>query len=617
MKTNTNTRILDFPDPFVTFSNLIYPVTVQEVFFWADRLWMRNGMYTQAIKRSVRYFLNDIDIYGEDMDEDTRRKYIEFLVDQLNVLDTLGQIGDDVMAYGNSFTSVYTPITRNLICPQCGASRPLHTLLKGKDFEFKDYEFKSKCPVPECNYEGAFRRQDVKKAGSGDRDRIKVIRWCPQYVSIQHCEISGDADYYYQVPPLDRQKISEGDEVYIRSVPWEIVEAVKQDKPFKFNRDTFFHLKCSTSASMQAKLKGWGLPMFMSNFSQVVHLQILERFNETIAMDCIMPFRLISPPQGNGPTDPMLQHNMGNFMGNIRRMIREHRLDPSTWHTLPFPVEYQALGGEGRQLAPVELFDRAIDNLLTSMGIPQEFYKSSIKIGDGAPISLRMFEKTWNHHTTLLDDWLNWFIGQCARTMGWEGAIHAKLRRTSMIEDETGKQVKLNLASANVISRSTALEAWNIDANQERKKMIEERRKDDEVAREEQAKQQQTSMYSGMMAPIPPNATQPNMGLQPQPGGGQAPGGAAPGGAAPQMPQGAQGMGVNPSVDDLTGQAATMAQQIFSMDPATRRRSLTDLKNQNATLHALTKQMLQNMEQGVKSDALAAAKGGGQMPMAQ
>jgi hypothetical protein len=620
-----NSRIIDFPDPFMSFSNIIYPSTVQEVFHWADRLWLRNGIYSQAIKKCVRYFLNDIELAGEDLSHDTRKKYQEFLLEQMNVLDELGQVGDDVIAYGNSFTSVSVPIKRHLVCPKedCGLSRPLITLQKGEDYEWKEYSFVGDCP--QCGAKKVkFKRVD--SSGVSKQSKIKIIRWAPQQISIKHCTITGESDYYYDIPADDKTKIKEGDPVYLRSIPWELVEAVKNDRPFKFNKETFYHLRCNTAANLLPTLKGWGLPLFMSNFSQVVHLQILERYNEAIAMDYIVPFRVLTPPQkGGGPgSDPMLSNNMGNFMGAARRMIKQHRQDPTTWHTLPFPLEYQALGGEAKNLVPVDLIDRAVDNLLTSMGVPQEFYRGSISMTAGPPISLRMFEKTWTHYTTMLDDWLGWFLDQCGRIMEWESNIVGKLERTSIVEDDMGKQVKLNLASAKVISNRTALKAFGIDVDREREQTIEEDRIMNELMREEQKKDEQTQMLSEQMAMIPPNAAQSNMGLPPDQAAAMGAGGGGPmmmdpaaagGGAMPAMGGGGGG---SPSLDDVMAEAEMMAQQIMSMDPTTRRNELTNLKKSNPTLHAQVKQMLQDMEQGIKSNALAQAKmqaqqGGGMM----
>ena len=609
-KNPISSKIMDFPDPFMTFSNIIYPTTVEEVFRWADRLWMRDGLYSQAIKKCVRYFLNDIDLVGDDLSHDTRKKYQAFLLEQMNILDQLAQVGDDVIAYGNSFTSVSVPITRSLVCPECGLSRPLSTLIKDTDFTWKDFTFVGDCP--QCSKKAlVFKRMDVNSVSPSSK--IKVIRWAPQQISIKHCSITGESDYSYEIPAEERTAIKDGEDVFLRTMPWELIQAVKNEKPFNFNKETFYHLRCNTAANLLPTLKGWGLPLFMSNFSQVVHLQILERFNEAIAMDHIMPFRLLTPPAQGGSaglkTDPMLSNNMGNFMGTVRNMVKQHRMDPTTWHTLPFPLQYQAIGGEAKKLVPVELIDRAQDILLTSMGVPQEFYRGSISMQTGPPISLRMFEKTWTHYTTMLDDWLGWFMGQCSRIMQWEGNITGKLERTSVMEDDMGKQVKLNLASAKVISNRTALKAFGLDQDRERSQIIEEDRIMQELMREEQRKEENTMMMSEQMAPIPPGASDPNMGMPMEGGGVPAPGAGAPVGGAPMPPMGSAPLGAgSPTLEGLMEEANQAAQQIMAMDPTTRRNELTTLKKSNPTLHAQVKQIVSDTEQGIKSDALAQAK---------
>ena len=614
-----STRLVDYPDPFITFSNAIYPRTVGEVMRWAEWIWLRHGLYSSALKKCIRYFLTDIELAGDDLSSNTRRKYTQFLLEQLNILDTLGIIGDDVVGFGNAFTSVAVPIKRSLVCPHCGASRPLINLQQNKDYRWKDWSFWGDCPM--CGVKNVkYKRIDLTKVD--DHNHLHVIRWAPQHVSVKACTITGQADYFYEVPPEEKARIKEGEHIYIATVPWEFIEAVKKDVPFRFSRDTFKHLKCQQIASMGPKLKGWGLPLFMSNFSQVVHMQILERYNEAIAMDYIVPFRVLTPPAGQGKGDPLVSFNMANFMGQVRNMIRKHKMDPTTWHTLPFPLNYQMLGGEARNLAPVELLDRALDNLLSSMGVPQEFYKTSLRMTDSAPIGLRMFERLWGHHTTMFDEWLNWFLGQCSRIMSWE-KVTGRIMRTSIAEDNDTKQVKLNLASSNIVSKYTALKAFNINYEYEQDRMSEERREEAERQMEEQSEavKMQTlseTMTQATQAPpmgqIPPNAGQPNMGLPPPPPGG-APGG-APQGGMPPGPGGMPGpsitagpMGSNPpTLDQMLNQAQQIAQQLFSADPVTRRGQLVNMKRQNPSLHALIKQEMDNMAQSAGSQGVQMAR---------
>lgn len=603
-------RLTDYPDPFVKFSNMIYPRTVGEVFHWAEWMATREGLYTSALKKCVRYFLGEVELYGEGVSTNVRRKYTQFLLDNLNLLDTLGSIGDNFVCFGNSMTSVHVKINRSLACKQCGASRPLVNLTQGEDYTFKGWAFHGKCPA--CGTDGQFARIDAERRD--ENDRIAVIEWAPQYVAIKECSITGDADYYYDFPPEQKQKIREGDHVYLCNLPWEIFETVKNNVPFKFNKDNFKHIKTSVVASMIPKVKGWGLPLFMANFSEVVHLSILQRMEEAVALEYIMPFRVITPPQNGGPVDPLLGMNMGNFMGQVRGMLKEHKMDPTTWHTLPIPLNYQALGGEAKAIAPTEQIAQCLDNLFTSMGVPQEMYKTSMSLTGGPPISLRMFERLWSHHTTALDDWLNFFLRQCSRVLGWE-RVNGRLVKTSVMEDSEAKQTKLNLASANIVSRYTALKAFGINAEYESDRMREEQKYDEEKAREMQAESEKAQMLSESMKPqamIPPNAMAPNMGL---PAGQAMPPQGAPMGPGPASSIADQsgGMGTNPALGDLIGNAQALAQQLMVADPLTRRRELLNLKKGNPSLHALVKSELGNLENGAASAGVQMARSGAPM----
>ena len=605
-----NNRLTDLPDLFSSYSSMVFPRTIEEIFRWADRLWLTDGLYSQAIKKCVRYFLTDIELSGDGLGHETRKKYHNFLADQVNVLDEMAQVGDDLVAYGNSFTSISVPTARQLICPQCGMARPLRNLDPNKDYKWKNYTFTGDCPA--CKARGiTFNRVDTSRVTRFNC--IRIIRWAPQDIIINHNPVSGESEYRYDIPGSHKKKIQDGDHLTVATIPWEFVEAVKDDRLFKFSPDTFCHLRCGTAANLSTSLGGWGLPLFMSSFRQVIHLQMLERSTEAIAMDHIMPFRVLSPPRGGSgaPGDP-LRGNLGTFANNVKSMLKDHRRDPTQWAMLPFPLEYQALGGDASKIVPVELMERAQDVLLTSMGVPQEFYRGSLHGGAAPPIGLRMFEKTWTHYTTQLDYWLNWFIDQCGLIMGWEGNITGRLERTSILEDDMGKQVKLQLAAAKVISNRTALQAFDIDVDREREQILEEDRLMNEQLMEEQRRGEQTRMLSDHMAPMPP---------VPQQGQGQPTGGGMPPGQG-MIPPGMGGGGapMSPSVEDIMGEAEMAAQQLMSSDPTTRRNTLRDMKGQNPTLHAQVKQMLADMEQGVKSDALAQAKmqasqGGGGGPM--
>lgn len=598
--TDNGTQLTLAADPFATYSNAIYPRTVKEVFEWAEWMWTRNGMYTQAIRKSTRYFFNDISVEGK-VSYDTRKKYEKFYKDDLNIMALAADICDEYLAFGNTATSMHIPITRNLTCPECFSSRPLKSLNPEKQYVFKDYKFLGDCPACGAR-QVVFKVTDVRRPS--ENNPIKVVRWNPRHLIIDYCNLTGESEYYYKIPPDDRRKIQAGDHLYLCSVPWEIIKAVQEEKLLHFNKDTFFHMKVGILPSMNDRTKGWGLPMFMANFSQMVQLQILERFNEAMAMDYIVPCRLLTPTMSGQVGDPMRLHNSGTLLTALKNMVSEHRRDPTTWHIMPYPVQYTRIGGDAKQMVPVELIDRSLDNLLTSMGIPQEFYRGSLSMG-GPPIGLRMFEKTWSHHTNNMNAWLKWFTNNVSKIMMWED-VNVTLVTTSIVEDDISKQVKLNLAASGVISKYTALKGFGVSPYEEIDRRLDEQRYEENKLREIQSESNSANMLSDAMmqaTQIPMNAGQPTMGapLQGQPGA--APAGAPPISAAPPSAG-------PPAIDDLMAQAQEMAQQLMTADPATRRSGLITLKRSNPTLHAQVKQLITDMEQQAGQQGVQAARSG-------
>jgi hypothetical protein len=599
----------DWGSPFATYARQHYPRTLTEVFNWAEYLWLHQGVYTKAIQRAVRYFLTKVEIVGT-ADFKTKRKYVDFLQDKLNILDRMAIIGDDYMAYGNSFTSVYKPFFRNLVCPKCKFMKPIQQV----KYKWTDYEFHGKCT--KCKKEVTFQVNDI----TDKSDDLRIIRWNPRHIDVEAHPMSGEVRYYYNPEGAQSAKIKKGEKIFVEHTPMEIIDAMKNDERFRFNDGEIYHMKCEPAASLLEDVGGWGLPPFLANFEHVIHLQMLTKYNEAICMDMIVPFRFISPgAKGSGPhNDPLLTIDAGNFMRSVESMIKKHRKDPTSIHSVPYPVQYQAMGGEAKALAPVELLKFALDELLTSMGIPQEFYKQDLQ-GGGPPIGLRMFERSWVHFVSQMNNWLDWLVKQCSNHLMWED-IGAKLTKTSVLEDDLVRQTKLNLLGANKVSNQTALSAFNIDYEYEVDKIMEEQQMFDEKTQEMarttgKAQEGQAQMDQ----PLPPPGAPIDPGMltgagAPQGAAGMAIPGGGGGGGMP-MPGGGGGApaGGGTSMDELHIQAEQMAQQILTMDPTTRRSELVNLKHGDETLHALVTSKLKTMEQQAAQTGINMTRQG-QMP---
>ena len=607
--------------PFAKLTRRVYPRTIRETFAWAEELWLHHGMYKQAVSTAVRYFMTEIDVSGDDVKFQDRKNYIKAVKENFDILEELAVIGDDYIAFGNSFTSVYRPFIRTLSCrnPQCAMKAPL--MLWEGYFQFTNGEFDGRCP--KCGWHGKLLRED-QPIPKGESKPV-ITRWPPQFMEIKHHPISHHSIYRLDLSRYKqlRDPIMLGDIMFLNETPWEILMAVVQNQKFEFDKGEIYHMRFPIPAVEEPMLKGWGLPPFMADFETAVLVAMLDKYVETIIVEYLMPFRVFSPPKATGDNDPLLTLNMGDFVNSVMTMLKRHRRNPTDWNFLPYPLEYQVFGGEAKNIVPVDILKHFEIRLLHSMGIPPEFYEFSISEAQktaGPVIGFKMFERVWQHFANQLNKWSTWLVNKQGEIMHWE-KVRAELKPVSMYEDTEVRQMKLELAAAGKISDDTAFQTLGINAEMERKKLQDEQEEEAEDAADQQKKlaDKQTNLQV-MQAPAEGTAmAQQQAGADPTaaPGGGAVttPGGApvsAPAvGGAPGQPQ---SLGIGSTLDDLMAQADQVAQQLLVSDPVTRRSQLIQIKHQNEALHAQVKSRLTNLEQQAKTMGVGMARQG-QIPV--
>jgi len=583
---------------------------MDEVFRWAEELWLHHGIYSQAITKAVRYFMTDIEVYGDDITHQTRKSYKSALEDKYDILTEMSAVGDEFIAYGNSFTSLYVPFLRTVFCPRCGFSAPMKEL---KDqITWRNLQFLLNCPSKGCGFKGEPKITDTKVAD--DDMRPTVVHWPPQMIKIQHRAITGESTYL-----LDIQKhtqlvdaIKDGDWKYLQETPMEIIEAVREEQPLEFEPGQLFHMKAPIPAYTAVELQGWGLPKFMAEFEHVVMLSLLDKYNEVILSDYLVPFRVISPARtGAGPQqgsgDFMLNVGMHDFVSKIKSMVDGHRRNPADWSFSPVALEYQIMGGEAENLTPMAMMEHMEMRLLNSMGIPQEMYTGSINNAAGPIIGFRMFERTWQHFASELDKWLNWFMARNGELFQWDKA-YARLVPVSLYEDPDVRTLKFQLAEARQCSKTTAFRTIGLDVAYESQRILDEEDEEAEL-QEERARRQEERQIASEAVRVPAPGEEILMAEQQaaeQQAGGMAPGGMPPQGAAPQIPP----SGSAGSIDELHAQAEQLAAEIIQMPGGTRRSTLLDINKHNKELSALVKQYISEMENKAGQQGIEMARQG-------
>lgn len=607
-------NMTEMSNPFRTFSNLLFPRTVQHTHIWALWLWNRFDLYRKSVQSVVRYFINDITVTQETAHDKVNAEFVALatktLKDEYDLLNLVRKAGEELAAIGIVFISVMNKVDRYLVCPKCGAIKSIKRMLKDRDYTWSDFQFKGTCG--HCHAHVTFDHQDRNVVTEPTKLIFKT--WPQDDIRIRYNQITGTAKYYYEVPEDIAKDIRNGDEVYLEDTEWTFIEAVKDNTYVELDNNRTLCLRTDNLAMLDKRFKGWSPPLFLPSFPHILQLQMLERFNEAIAMDYIVPIRLLSPaPQVlQAGADSMRAPMSGAVIKRmLLSMVRQSRNNPTTWFTSPIPLNYQMIGGEAKQLAPVELLEWKYTQLLSGMSIPMEFKQTSFQMV-GPTIGLRMFERMWVHFSRNLDILADWMAKQVGRIEQWE-PINVSLNKTSFVEDEVNKNTRINLMAGGQISKETGLAAVGINYEQEQRKIMEETMQQADREEALNKRMQEKGAYGEATNVPPAGAMQASMYLQnsmTEAQGAQAPQEAP----APMAPAsaGIPASGGQPQEPgDILQEAQQIAQQLFTMPYADRRRELSNIKSTNETLYAQVKVELEKINTQAQAQGVQMARQGG------
>lgn len=542
-----------------------------------EMLYYRSGIYKKATERTVDYFLTKPVFSSKD---DAARKKIERIITQdFGAIPNLRDIGIDRLTYGNSFSSIHLPFKRVLRCRTCSSEQSMITDSGAFiPFEFSLADASFHCRCKSCK---GIVRHNVIDYPVRDASKVKMVRWDPKRITIEYTEITGDKRYWLEIDPEIAGRVRRSDPFTLATLPWNFIVAIKNRQRFRFNNAHIYH--SSESSLSGVNLRGWGVPPVLASFRNFFRLQVLYRYDEVMKMDYIVPLRIMSPTimktaQGNN----VMEINLRNFAGEAMNAVQRHRVDGTDWNFFPFPVNYQAIGGEGQQLdqAQRDTIMAEEDRLLNVRGIPPELYRGSLTLVN-APVGLRLFEAGNTSLVSDLNRLLQWQTTIISRFLDC-GNHEASMERVTLTDNLDDKAWRLNAAQSGLISRETGFSPLGIDVQEEDRRLLDEQMRQ----QREQTKAQQEMQMEQMSIGTQDADTQGT--------GGQ-----------------------ETSVGDLDSQAQEWASQLLApeMTDTARRQQLTSIRTTNGTLHALIIKKMDQMRQ--QAGTLGRAAGFQQMGIGQ
>lgn len=540
--------------PLFDFLTAFAPRKLKDLFRLCEYLYFNSAQIYAAMQKFCTYPITDI-VY-ETQNQALKDYYEDLHNKTLKTKRILIRAAIDKFVYGNAFFSMYAPFVRFLQCPKCATLTNIQ--LVTYRFKLKKLQFNYQCV-------GCKTRVDAYEDNVLDRkitrkDRISVIRWDPKLMDIDYNPITGHSEYYYTIPKEIKERCAKGNKHLVDTMPMEFLRAIRDDKIFKFSEGQVFHMRMDAPAGIEAQ---WGFPPLASTIKLFFYAAVLRKANEAIALDYIVPLRIISPRQTSANADPMTTISLSRWTDEMKGSVRKWRRDPLHIMWSPVPAEVTHLGGQARALMTLGEVQAAEDNIIAAMGLPKEFiYGGFSAMGSG--IQLRVLENQLIHQTSDLNDLLQWITDKCAKQLG-RSAVQASLAPFRFIDDIQQKMSLLQLNGADPtsgpwISKRTLGEAFDIDPADERRWRKQEQLDDARAAQEIQIEMQKRQNDLASRARAQAQVGQQQLSYDQQ---------------------------------AVIAQADQLVEQMLMMDEGTRRSQMHALESEDLVMYAVVKERMQ------------------------
>ena len=572
-----------FPSPFLDYASLEAPQTIEEAYEMSETMFYTNRTFAQAMEYVVAYFTGtDISLVSQD--EEKSNEYRIYLEKILNLQSQLYLIGRDAKIYGNSCISVLAPFKRFLKDDNGGTGvYPLDEL----DWSF-DHRKGFKFTDPKTGKE-AFCETPIDRVTQKSQD-IVIKRWPLKQMKAVKSAYSNRTTYYYNFSQQEVSDVREGKPSVMYDIPWGMVIAIREGKLFEFSPGMLYHMAADNLCD--TKFEPWGLPPAIASFRDAYLASILKRNNEVLALDHMIPFRMVSPAgnSSGGGVDFMRNTNLGSFGQTVLRSIERTKKDPSGWMYFPVPVNYQVLNGEGAKFAAPELLENAQAEFLNGLGVPVEMYRKNMS-AQTAPFAARLFEAGEIVFFEQLNSACKWIIDRVSAILGWDH-VDAELTKPTHADDLDRRMILLQMMMGGIASEQDVLSLFGLDWKDTFKKRMDEQEykmKEEKKIMERMQKLQENEMIMNM----PPGMA----GMDPSMMGGMPPGAMPPGGGTPVPPGppvngmvgppagGNQGIDVESYMADAQAKAQEIA-QTYPLGSPERRQVLSQLKANDPNMHA-------------------------------
>ena len=553
-------------NPMFDFLSGFVPRRLKSLLVWTEYLMFNSTHIYAALNKLSDYSVTEV-VYNTDASAE-RDRHTNLLEKELSIKTFLKATSRDRAIYGNAFVSIYFPFTRYFVCKSCRSK----TNIRKVDYKYKHKNAVFRWTCPHCKLGTTTNVEDVQDRNVPDPKRINLIRWDPKAIDIDYNPITGEKKYYYTIPNSIKERIKKGSKHLINSMPKGFLLAVRDNKIFEFADDQLFHMKVDAPAGVDA---AWGFPPLTATLKQFFYAAVLRKANEAIALDHVVPFRVLHPAQSTANLDPITHLSMSKWVDETKTNVKKWRRDPLHIMFSPVALGVTQMGGQGKAMMTLGEVEAAENNILACMGIPREFLYGGLSFA-GSSVTLRMLENQLLAQTRDLIDLMQWVGNKCAGFLGWN-AVEYDMTPFKLIDDIQQKQVLLQLSQdGTTVSKTTMATTFGYDLEKERR--LREQETIDEVKHQSRLQQKMQDLQNTL-------ASQAR--------------------AQSQM----SGNSLQYDQQQILAAADGLVEQLMQLDTSTRRGQLDALKNEDAVMHAVVIQRLQEMQRQQIVAARATTRG--------
>lgn len=445
-----------FDDPFLLPSAEYMPETMHEAMDFCRYIYLNNPEYRRASQRVTRHFIQD---YTIDTDSDSERKEIkDFLDYKLKLRLAMMEMGDDWSCYGGSFYRVHFPFKRLITRKDKHGKKVFYDInafsIDNIRFDLKKLQYTVRDPKTGNNEQFDFI--DVKQK---NKDGIALVKYDPRLIDVIHAADTQQSRFLYRIPENLVTDVQNNNIFQINNLSRKKLIAIRDNKNLLFSADELFHFRAPTISGISDG--GYGLPEIMANFRLLYQLQVYRKIDETVALDYMLPFRVLSMDHSGSGNTAAQKMDAVEWKRHMSHIIKTRRKDKTAMFAVPAPIKYQEEGGQGKSLAPKDLIEYQTNNMLNAMGYPAELYTMSLR-AEAMPSAIRLFEQTfWFIHENY-NNFCRWAVNRINTYLNNQ-RVDVGIKPPSMADDIEKQNLMLQLMAQGEISRSHVFNWLGID----------------------------------------------------------------------------------------------------------------------------------------------------------